>query len=158
MRMSVSAPEGGTPVFTSSTYDFDSLGRLFTVSSSDAGTVTVHPAAFDIQLLLNRLDHAFSGAVQAKGLRLRVRPSTLRVVTDALLLERIVSNLVAADPRGTQWRGGTIYDPTSGRTYDCELRVRDDDRLDIRGYFGLRLIGRTVTWTRVGSEERLCRE
>jgi hypothetical protein len=31
---------------------------------------------------------------------------------DVIGLE-IVSDLVAADPRGTQWRGGTIYDPTS---------------------------------------------
>jgi len=76
---------------------------------------------------------------------------------DVIGLE-IVRNLVAADASGAEWRDGRIYDPTSGRTYDCELRLRDEDRIDIRGYFGLRLLGRTVTWRRVGSEERFCAE
>ncbi len=77
---------------------------------------------------------------------------------DVLGME-IVHGLVAQEPTPrSEWSGGTIYDPTSGRTYDCALRVRDADRLEIRGYFGLRVLGRTVVWTRVGSEERACRE
>jgi uncharacterized protein (DUF2147 family) len=61
------------------------------------------------------------------------------------------------DPDGTL-RGGVIYDPTSGRTYRCLLRLDGDDRLELRGYIGLPIIGRTTTWLRVGAEERLCRE
>ena len=53
------------------------------------------------------------------------------------------------------WDGGTIYDPTSGRTYRCRLTV-DGDRLYVRGYLGVPVLGRTTTWIRVGAEERMC--
>ncbi len=52
----------------------------------------------------------------------------------------------------------SIYDPTSGRTYSCRLWFDGDDRLNLRGYFGVPLLGRTTTWLRVGSESRMCRE
>lgn len=70
----------------------------------------------------------------------------------------IVRDLVSTDPNAGEWHGGNIYDPTSGRTYTCELRMRDADRLELRGYLGLRFLGRTVTWIRVGGEERICRD
>ena len=76
---------------------------------------------------------------------------------DVLGLE-IVHDLMENNDALAEWSGGTIYDPTSGRAYDCVLRVRDADRLEIRGYLGFRLLGRTVTWTRVGSEDRICRD
>jgi hypothetical protein len=34
----------------------------------------------------------------------------------------------------------------------------DGDRLYLRGYFGVPLLGRTTTWIRVGAEERTCRQ
>ncbi len=68
----------------------------------------------------------------------------------------VMRGLKPADDEGNVWTGGTIYDPTSGRTYSCNLRMESDDRLFLRGYFGIQLLGRTTTWTRVGSEERRC--
>lgn len=59
---------------------------------------------------------------------------------------------VAADT----WDGGTIYDPTSGRTYRCTMSLDGEDRLLVRGYLAFHLLGRTTTWLRVGSEERRC--
>lgn len=56
------------------------------------------------------------------------------------------------------WTGGRIYDPSSGKTYTCQVTLEGDDRLRLRGYLGIPLIGRTTTWTRVGSENRHCRE
>jgi uncharacterized protein (DUF2147 family)/fucose 4-O-acetylase-like acetyltransferase len=55
------------------------------------------------------------------------------------------------------WGGGTIYDPTSGRTYQSRLTL-DGDRLYLRGYVGLPVLGRTATWIRVGAEDRTCRQ
>lgn len=54
------------------------------------------------------------------------------------------------------WDGGTIYDPTSGRTYSCTMSLEGADRMSVRGYIGFHLLGRTTTWIRVGSEERRC--
>ena len=47
-----------------------------------------------------------------------------------------------------EWSGGTIYDPNSGNTYRCTLRVVDENALNVRGYIGIPLFGRTETWTR----------
>ena len=55
------------------------------------------------------------------------------------------------------WRGGTIYDPTSGRTYRCTVQLDGEHRLHIRGYIGVPLLGRTTTWIRVGSEKQMCK-
>jgi uncharacterized protein (DUF2147 family) len=54
------------------------------------------------------------------------------------------------------WTGGTVYDPTSGTTYRCRLTL-DGDRIRLRGYVGVPLLGRTTTWIRVGSESGTCR-
>jgi uncharacterized protein (DUF2147 family) len=43
---------------------------------------------------------------------------------------------------------GTIYDPKSGKTYSCKMTI-DGDKLKIRGYIGISLIGRSEIWTRV---------
>jgi glucans biosynthesis protein C len=55
------------------------------------------------------------------------------------------------------WAGGTIYDPTSGRTYRCRLTL-DGNRLYLRGYLGVPVLGRTTTWIRVGAESQTCRQ
>jgi uncharacterized protein (DUF2147 family) len=46
------------------------------------------------------------------------------------------------------WEDGKIYDPKSGNTYNCTIRLKNENTLDVRGYIGISLIGRTDTWTR----------
>ena len=50
-----------------------------------------------------------------------------------------------------------MYDPGSGRKYRAILTVEGPDRLLLRGYFGIRLLGRTTRWIRVGGEDQ-CRD
>jgi uncharacterized protein (DUF2147 family) len=47
------------------------------------------------------------------------------------------------------WTGGTIYDPESGNTYSCKITMTNNRTIEIRGYLGIPLFGRTETWTRV---------
>ena len=47
------------------------------------------------------------------------------------------------------WSGGEIYDARSGKTYSLEVNMNEKDKLQLRGYIGISLIGRTTTWTRV---------
>jgi uncharacterized protein (DUF2147 family) len=47
-----------------------------------------------------------------------------------------------------KWSGGTIYDPDSGRHYKCHLELLDKDRLQVRGFIGFSLLGRSQVWTR----------
>jgi uncharacterized protein (DUF2147 family) len=42
---------------------------------------------------------------------------------------------------------GTIYDPKNGKTYSCKMTYKGD-KIDLRGYIGFSLIGRTTTWTK----------
>jgi uncharacterized protein (DUF2147 family) len=46
------------------------------------------------------------------------------------------------------YSGGTVYDPKNGKTYSCKMTL-DGNSLNIRGYIGISLFGRSVTWTRV---------
>lgn len=48
-----------------------------------------------------------------------------------------------------KWDDGTIYDPKSGKTYSCYLKVLNKNQLEVKGYIGISLIGRTQNWTRV---------
>jgi uncharacterized protein (DUF2147 family) len=46
------------------------------------------------------------------------------------------------------YEDGEIYDPKNGKTYSCIITFKNDNELNIRGYIGISLIGRTTTWTR----------
>ncbi len=48
-----------------------------------------------------------------------------------------------------KWDNGTIYDPKSGKTYSCYMKILDKDKMEVKGYIGISLIGRSQTWTRV---------
>ncbi|EEF57121.1 DUF2147 domain-containing protein [Pedosphaera parvula] len=47
-----------------------------------------------------------------------------------------------------KWVNGTIYDPESGKTYKCKMTLSDDKHLEVRGFIGISMLGRTVVWTR----------
>ena len=47
-----------------------------------------------------------------------------------------------------KWKSGRIYDPNSGKTYKCKLTLVDANTLELRGYIGISLLGRTETWSR----------
>jgi signal transduction histidine kinase/CheY-like chemotaxis protein len=96
-----------TKIETSSAVVSELIETLLDLSRLDADVVTPQPTEFGLQTLFNRLEGAFSGAAQAEGLRLRVRPSPLRVATDPLLLERILMNLAANAVRYTR-QGGVL--------------------------------------------------
>jgi len=54
----------------------------------------------------------------------------------------------ADDPE--RWDGGEILDPNNGKSYKVRLTPADGGkRLDVRGYIGAPLLGRTQTWIRV---------
>jgi uncharacterized protein (DUF2147 family) len=47
------------------------------------------------------------------------------------------------------WEDGTIYDPENGSTYKCKITMPDNNTLDVRGFIGVSLFGRTDTWKRL---------
>ncbi len=51
-------------------------------------------------------------------------------------------------PEGSEWTGGKILDPENGSTYKCKVKLVGSDKLEVRGYVGLSMFGRTQTWVR----------
>lgn len=48
------------------------------------------------------------------------------------------------------WDGGDILDPANGKVYRVRLRPVDGGKkLEVRGFIGMPLLGRTQTWIRV---------
>jgi uncharacterized protein (DUF2147 family) len=47
------------------------------------------------------------------------------------------------------WEGGKIYDPESGKTYSCELKLKNKTILEVKGCVGFSWIGRTVEWSKI---------
>lgn len=45
-----------------------------------------------------------------------------------------------------QWDDGEILDPKSGDIYDCKFKVIGDGKMEVRGYLGISLLGRTQYW------------
>jgi uncharacterized protein (DUF2147 family) len=48
-----------------------------------------------------------------------------------------------------EWKDGTIYDPKSGKTYDCYGWMESDDLLKLKGFVaGIRWMGKSSEWYR----------
>jgi uncharacterized protein (DUF2147 family) len=47
-----------------------------------------------------------------------------------------------------RWTDGKVYDPKNGKTYKGKMTLVSPAQLDLRGYIGISLLGRTTTWTR----------
>lgn len=49
---------------------------------------------------------------------------------------------------GDEFTGGTITDPKTGKTYKCII-TKSGDKLNVRGYMGVSILGRTQVWQKV---------
>ena len=59
---------------------------------------------------------------------------------------QVMKGLTAKD--GNRWDNGICYDPETGKSYKCKMRLTAPDRLEMRGYIGISLIGRNFVLTR----------
>lgn len=118
----------------------DMFNSLLDISRLDAGMLTPKITEFPIGRLLQKIETAFDQATQKKRLRLRVRPSDAWVRSDAMLLERIMLNLVSNAVRYTL-QGGILV---GCRRRDEMLRIEvcdtgpgipEDQRHNIFGEF-----------------------
>ncbi|CUA86942.1 Uncharacterized conserved protein, DUF2147 family [Gulbenkiania indica] len=51
--------------------------------------------------------------------------------------------------QGEGWEGGKILDPKSGKVYSAKAKLIDGGRkLEVRGFLGVSLLGRTQVWER----------
>jgi len=59
---------------------------------------------------------------------------------------QIVNDFVI-DGKGV-WKDGSVYDPKNGKTYRGKITLVSPNKLNLRGFVGIPLFGRTTTWTR----------
>ena len=51
---------------------------------------------------------------------------------------------------GNGWEGGKILDPASGKVYSVKMQpVAGGQKLEVRGFMGFSMLGRTQTWNRL---------
>jgi len=61
-----------------------------------------------------------------------------------------IINGVRANDDKSLWEGGEILDPNNGKTYRVRIKPVDGGKkLEVRGYIGAPMLGRTQTWIRV---------
>ena len=135
-----------------------------------------HPLSFALCALLGTTNlHAASATVRGywrepSGAVIRIAPCGARLCMDIVALPphrhafadvrnpnprlrarllcglRIGEGFIERDSRHAD--GGHLYDPKSGHIYRGSMSS-DGDLLELRGYVGLKLFGRTETWMRL---------
>ena len=55
------------------------------------------------------------------------------------------------------WDTGQIYNPSDGRTFSSTMILGTDGTLQISGYIGIALLGKTVVWVRPEASPGRCR-
>ena len=62
----------------------------------------------------------------------------------------ILRNVTKDSDEESLWTGGDILDPNNGKVYKVRLRpIEGGKKLEVRGYVGMPMLGRTQTWVRV---------
>ena len=61
---------------------------------------------------------------------------------------RILKDFIYNEEEGI-WEDGTIYDPKNGTTYNCKIELTQENQIEVRGYVGTAVFGRTDVWTRL---------
>jgi uncharacterized protein (DUF2147 family) len=61
----------------------------------------------------------------------------------------VMEGLRPSSSNSLEWNGGHILDPLNGKTYNCTITLVDQGhRLNVRGFIGFSMFGRTQTWIR----------
>ncbi|MBY0517287.1 MAG: DUF2147 domain-containing protein [Bacteriovoracaceae bacterium] len=60
----------------------------------------------------------------------------------------ILTGLIQDSDDKNFYSQGRIYDPDSGNTYKCKITQKNENEIELRGYIGISLFGRSETWTR----------
>lgn len=139
-RIKDTALQGITTRLIGAVHAMDNLlNGLLDLSRLDAGAITPHYQAIDLNDMLQRIASHTQEAAQQKGLQLRLRHTSTVAWSDPVLLEQMVRNLVGNAIRytsaggvlvGVRRRGATlsieVYDTGAGIDLHDQARIFDD--------------------------------
>ncbi|OIR16319.1 signal transduction histidine-protein kinase BarA [mine drainage metagenome] len=101
------------------------LDSLLDISKLDAGIVIPQIQSVDIDAMIKRLAQDFVTVAQRKNITLRVRSMSAMVLSDPVLLERVLLNLLGNAIRYTP-QNGTVMLACRLRGDDIRIEVRDN--------------------------------
>jgi len=131
---------------------FTSLGKIF-AQNADGIKGTWLNSGKDVKIEIYRTGSKYVGKIiWAKDIYESDGTTPKRDINNLNenLRNRTIINLVILSGFSYddgEWTGGEIYNPTNGKTYKGRLYL-DGSRLEIRGYVGSPIFGKTMVWTR----------
>lgn len=99
------------------------FGSMLDISTLDAGVVEARPASVPMQPLLSRICGELEPEAAAKGVELVLAPTKATVLSDPVLLERVMRNLIGNAVRHTET--GWVLVACRRRDGQYRLEVRD---------------------------------
>lgn len=101
------------------------LNSLLDISKLDAGVIVPQWQDFNIEHLLQRCAQNYQSLAASKSIQLRIRPCSIWVHSDPMLLERIIVNLISNALRYTP-TGGIVLLACRKRGDHLRIEVRDN--------------------------------
>jgi len=116
------------------------FNALLDISKLDAGVLAPNMSSFPVDSLFQRVETTFAAVAREKDLRLRIVPSAVWIRSDAILLERVLLNLVSNAVRYTV-HGGVLVgcrcrgDHVRIEVWDTGVGIAEDQHRNIFGEF-----------------------
>ena len=104
----------------------------------------------DAKIEITEKDGVYSGQIIAGVNRLDDKNPN-KALRGRQLVGAVITKDMRADGKG-KWDGGTFYDPDGGTTYKCKMWLDGTDKLMMRGFVGVSLLGRTETCEKVAGD------
>lgn len=101
----------------------DTLDGLLALSRMEAGQLKPQLGPVSLTPMFDQLRGEYQPMAEAKGLKLRIAPANITVMTDSRLLERMLRNLISNAIRYTE--SGRIWVGCRRRGQDVAIQVRD---------------------------------
>ncbi|WP_051908745.1 DUF2147 domain-containing protein [Candidatus Odyssella acanthamoebae] len=81
------------------------------------------------------------------------KPKVDEETKQATLGLEIIKGFKPADENS--WEDGTVRDPKEGKTYSGSMEMPNNNQVDLRGYVGIKLLGRTSEWRRTNEQTKI---
>ena len=100
----------------------------------------------------NNDDKGMAGLVKVdrenENEELRTRPIVGLDIVTGFVFDKSSEYQDEEERDAPSWTDGKIYDPRNGKMYSCNMALTNSKQLEVNGYVGIPLFGRTVTWVR----------
>jgi uncharacterized protein (DUF2147 family) len=131
------------------------LGLLSTFALAEGTPVGVWKNIDDVThqaKALIQIDQDSNGVLSGKIVKLLQHPDATCDNCDGALKGKPVIGMTilwGLKQDGKTWDGGRILDPKSGKVYSAKMTVVDGgQKLEVRGFLGISLLGRSQIWER----------